>query len=460
MKFIGRAAEIETLDRAWRSPRSEFLPIYGRRRVGKTELILQVLKGRAGIYYMGKEAPEAVQVREFLQAAAESLGQPLLAQLRAEDWRSALEAVTGVLPGDSKLILALDEFQWIAQSCPSLPGILQEFWDHRWKRGKRIVLILCGSYIGFMEREVLGKASPLYGRRTGQILLAPLSYREAADFHSGYSVEDRARAYYLCGGIPYYLELLEPGDSIPVSIRKQFLSPHAPLAREPEFLLREELREVENYFAILMAIAGGAPTQKQIAKDTGIPDRNIYYYLQQLIGLRYVARRYPLISRKPAARSVRFVIEDPVLRFWFRFVFPNLSRITREGAGLAFESVVKPGLEAYFGGCFERLCREALPFLHQEEGITAGAAVGSYWSAEVQIDLVGLREDDWIDLGECKWGTVRSLPKVAAELQDKTILYPNPRNATLQRRIFLRKKPARVAAPEGVRIHGLDDLYL
>jgi AAA+ ATPase superfamily predicted ATPase len=106
-----------------------------------------------------------------------------------------------VLPGGSKLILALDEFQWIAQSCPSLPGILQEFWDHRWKRGQRIVLILCGSYIGFMEREVLGKASPLYGRRTGQILLAPLSYREAADFHAGYSVEDRARAYFLCGGI-------------------------------------------------------------------------------------------------------------------------------------------------------------------------------------------------------------------------------------------------------------------
>ena len=460
MDFVGRAPELEVFKEAYRSPKSQFFPVYGRRRIGKTELILHFAEKRPAVYFQGKETLEAAQISDFLKVAATSLGAPLLSQVTVDSWKSALELVVSQRPKGKKLILALDEFQWMAASSPSLPGVLQELWDHQWKKSGDIFLILCGSFIGFMEREILGSKSPLYGRRTGQIHLQPFTFREAAEFHPRLSLEDKAKTYFLCGGIPYYLDLFDPADSIPVSIRKHYLAPHAPLAREPDFLLREELREVETYYTILLAIANGSPTQKSIARKTGVDSRKLYYYLQQLIALGYVARHYPLTTRKPAARAVRFQIEDPVLRFWFRFVFPNTSSIVRSGAQAAYQQHIHPHLDAYFGASFERLCQEALPGLYHREKITANFQTGSYWAKDTQIDVVGVREDGRTDLGECKWTVARSYKALEKELSAKLPLYANPDNRTLQPRLFLRKKPPRAKPPAGFLVHDLRDLYL
>src|SRR5262249_37734947 len=157
------------------------------RRVGKSELILQFLKGRPGVYFVGKKAPAGLQVREFLQEAAAVLDEPLLATFPAESWGAALDAVVSSWRGEGKLILALDEFQWTVEASPELPSELQVRWDRQWRDSGRVFLILCGSYVGFMEREILGRKSPLFGRRTAQIPLRPFGYREAALFHPRYS---------------------------------------------------------------------------------------------------------------------------------------------------------------------------------------------------------------------------------------------------------------------------------
>ena len=459
-RFIGRAAELGALTRAFESARSEFIPIYGRRRVGKSELMLRFMADKPSVYYLGQQSSATLQVREFLEEAARALHMPLLAELRADDWRQALLTVveqwTSAHPG-AKLVLALDEFQWMAASSPNLLSTLQQCWDRNWKGTGNVLLLLCGSYLGFMEREVLGRASPLFGRRIAQIHLQPFGYLDAARFHPRWSPTDRARAYFLVGGLPQYLLCLDDARSIELNIRQHLLDEFAPLFHEPTFLLREELRELAPYHAILFATASGPGNVHAIANATGLSDRNLHYYLQQLVDLGYVRRRYPLEGRRRNPKQVRFGIDDPLLRFWFRFVFPNMSAIRGAGATRAFRGRIAPALDAWFGGCFERLCREALPLIYASEEIVAGFEVGEYWSPQTQIDVVGLREDNWTDLGECKWGTVRSPRALEAELDRKTRFYPNTRGATLGRRYFVRRKPAAREGAQGW--YSLEDLY-
>ena len=366
--FIGRQAELQVLERAYRSSRTEFIPIYGRRRVGKSELILHFIRDKPALYFLGKRAPPKFQIRAFMETAARALGQPLLASVSAADWGTALSSVLSQKSGTAKLVLAFDEFQWTAQASPELPSILQEQLDRSWKKRGDVLLILCGSYIGFMEREVLGEGSPLFGRRTAQILLKPFSFREAALFHPGWSAADQAQAYYVCGGVPLYLRFFSPADSIRANIESNLLSEFAPLYREPDFLLREELREVANYYGILIALSSGSRTSGDIARQTGIRERSLHYYLQQLTELGYVSRSYPVTGRPPVARNVRFALDDPLLRFWFRFVYPHLGFIAQMGPRRSFLELIKPDLESYFGACFERLCREALGLLYERRG--------------------------------------------------------------------------------------------
>jgi hypothetical protein len=207
-----------------------------------------------------------------------------------------------------------------------------------------------------------------------------------------------------------------------------------------------------------MALAGGPIPSREISRLTGIGDRSLHYYLDHLSSLRYVGKHFPLTDAPPKARDVRYRILDPLLRFWFHFIYPHTSLIAQLGPRRAAIQVVQPSLEAYFGACYESLCREALPVIYEREGVSAAYEVGSYWSAKTQIDVVGLRRDGWIDLGECKWGNVKSVSALARALELKVSHYPNSRGATIGRRLFLRSCPAR-REPESPRIHTLVELY-
>ena len=212
--FIGRKKELAVLEQAYHSQESALIPIYGRRRVGKSELILRFLKDKLGLYYLGKKAPAQLQIREFLREAARVLEEPLLSSLSAENWLDVFTAIAERFPKDKKFILVFDEFQWAAEAAPELLSTLQEFWDRRWKRSANIMIILCGSYIGFMERAVLGRKSSLFGRRTAQILLRPFPYTEAAGFHPRWSLSSKAMVYFICGGIPLYFNFFNPVHSV------------------------------------------------------------------------------------------------------------------------------------------------------------------------------------------------------------------------------------------------------
>jgi hypothetical protein len=171
----------------------------------------------------------------------------------------------------------------------------------------------------------------------------------------------------------------------------------------------------------------------------------------------YVDREYPLTQRKPSQRDVRYSLKDALLRFWYRFVFPNLSRI-RENPNAAFENLIAPQLDSFYGACFERLCRESLAQVYLKEAANVSTQVGEYWrNKEIQIDVVGIRSDNWIDLGECKWGAVTSAPVLVSELEAKVERYPNPTNATLGRVLFTRRSLQMKGS--SVRHFSLEDMF-
>lgn len=461
LPFIGRTQELAALNEAYKSPRSAFWPIYGRRRVGKSELIRRFSQPHPTVYVVGTRGTPGQQlIREFLEIAAVTVGEPLLATSTVSGWKKAIELALSRYSQDRKLILVFDEFQWIAEKSPEITSVLQELWDRSWQRNGRIFLILCGSYIGFMEREVLGKQSPLFGRRTGQIFLKPFGYSEAALFFPGASLIQKAASYFICGGIPLYLRYFEPARSILQNIEHLLLSNSAPLYEEPNFLLREALREVEKYYMILRSLAEGPLPSRDIARRSDIAERSVHYYLEQLESLGYLGKHFPLTTDKPKARDIRYRLLDPLLRFWFHFIFPHSSQIALAGAQKAAVQLIEPKLDAYFGTCFESLCREALPVIYERERVSALFEVGSYWSRQCQIDVVGLRDDGWTDLGECRWGANASVTTAVADLEAKIRHYPNTRQATIGRRIFLRTfKPGRGSLPQHVKVHTLADLY-
>lgn len=342
MTFFGRESEHRLLQEAYDAAESAFIPIYGRRRVGKSALILHAFEDVPHLYFTGKQAPAAMQRRAFLREAARTWDIPALDGPETADWNQAIDLVLAHAPKDRKLVLSLDEFQWMAEASPELPSILQEYWDREWQHSGKMVLILCGSYLGFMERDILGRKSPLFGRRTAQIGLQPFHFHETILFHPNWSLIDRARAYFICGGIPYYLNTFKRGRSIPENIREAFLGEHALLHYEADFLLREELRELEIYHAILTCLANGSHPNKDIANRAGIDPGRLTHYLNTLIQLGYVRKHYPSTGKPPAAKQVRFSLEAPLLRFWFHFIFPNHSYLAQTPTATAYRDLVQP----------------------------------------------------------------------------------------------------------------------
>jgi len=186
-------------------------------------------------------------------------------------------------------------------------------------------------------------------------------------------------------------------------------------------------------------VATGDVTPIAIANRTGLDARQLGYYIQQLVQLGYLQRRHPLQPAGGKRRAVRYHLGNPLLRFWFHFLFPQLSAVTRLGPRPALRELIRPELSAYWGRCFEALCREALPDLLAQEGSATQVEVGEYWDRSMQIDVVGLQDDERIELGECKWGAVRSSRAALADLEARAAAYPNPRNASIGLRIFTRR---------------------
>ncbi len=320
--------------------------VYGRRRVGKTRLLVESLRDQPAIYFMATESPATELLRRFMGLLAEYFDDDLLGRVPVNTWDDAFELLEAKRQ-KARMILVLDEFQWAATASKDLSSVLQRFWDHQWK-DSGFHLVLCGSYLGFMEREVLAANKPLFGRRTMQMLLQPFGAHEAVRLFDGAPLANILPLYFVFGGVPAYLEHVRLEHSLRENIINIILDRGAPLNEEPVFLLREELRDFRVHVAVLAAIASGSTLAKEIAPRAGIAETKLGYYLSPLMELGYVERIVSIEKRTVAAsKKSRYRISDPLLRFYFRFAYPYQSQLSLHGPSLVFDRYVQRELDAY-----------------------------------------------------------------------------------------------------------------
>lgn len=405
INFINRTFELEFLEERYYSKDSEFIILYGRRRIGKTELLNRFLKDKPGIYILATTESEKINIQIFAKEISDFLSDPNFSAVTYPSfealWTSFLahHQFRKMVKNGAKIPVIIDEFPYLIERNRSIPSQFQRIWDLH-MRDSPVMLILSGSSISIMEQEVLGYKSPLYGRRTGQWQVEPLSFIHLRSFLP-WDTPDLARVWFTTGGVPAYLRLFDPDTDFWSNISRLFITKGAYLTVEAELLLQYKFREPANYLTILKAIAQGYTTLGEIINQSGLDRSMVSKYLSVLIRLHMVREELP-VTAPPGSRKRRYRLTDPYLSFWFRFVYPEMNAIESRQTSQVLERI-KNNFSRYSGPLFEllteHLIREGIILSHVPK-----TQIGRWWHNEIEIDLVGMNESDNTLLCiECKW---------------------------------------------------------
>ncbi|SFR90211.1 hypothetical protein SAMN05216559_0766 [Halomicrobium zhouii] len=391
--MIDREAEREWATSHLERDDRQLLVLYGRRRVGKTTLVTHVLEqsDTQSVYYLCDQRGTEPNARAFAEQCADALDDvPPAVDGFVDAFRYLARRV------DGPFVVALDEFSYLVAEDESVPSVFQTIVDDVLD-GTEISLVLLGSSISMMEEGVLSYESPLYGRRTGQWRLEPMTAGQAAGFFPEYDAEALVRTYGVVGGIPAYLAQFDADADLLTNVERHVLSKGAFLYEEPEFLLRQELREPATYMAILEAIAGGASRVTEIANEIGKDASGLSRYLANLDGLALVERETPVTD--PDGRGM-YRLSDHFLRFWFRYVLPNRATL-EQGHTTPVRRAVEETFPTHVSWTFEDVCRQAV---RTPAFPVRCSRVGRWWYNEMEVDVAGVNErDETLLLGECKW---------------------------------------------------------
>lgn len=422
--FIGRQKELAELDRMYKSDKFELAVIYGRRRVGKSTLIKEFCKGKNYIYYAGIEGGTKDNISALSRLVMDHI-MPGIEMPVFESYDALFDFVDGI--ASERLILVIDEYPYLAQGDHSLSSILQRHIDLRWK-DSRLMLILCGSSMSFMENQVLGYKSPLYGRRTAQFKIEPFEFNELREFGWDYSPEDLAVIYGITGGIAEYLEFIDPAKSVRDNITDLFLNPRGRMYEEPLNLLKQELRDPSMYNSILNSIVSGNSTLNDIASKAGELPTSASFHLKSLIELGIVKKETPM-GTKASSRKSLYSILDASFIFWYRFVYGNQSAIALNNGEFIYEKLVLPNLSTYMGRIFEAMAQRYMlyPSVYQNAPFFY-PSVGRWWGSnpekkrQEEIDVCAMDNHNVL-LGECKWTAEKIGQPVLNRLIEKGRLF-------------------------------------
>ena len=404
-KFYCREEELRKLNKRYHAGDFECIIIYGRRRVGKTTLINEFCKDKPTIFFSALNTTEIENLESLSKSIMNYERPDMDVTPEFETYDAALDELTA-LATHERIVFVIDEYPYLAKAKPSISAMLQHIIDHKWNNSK-MFLILCGSSMSFMENQVLGQESPLYGRRTGQFKIAPLDYKESAVFHPDLSNEDNALIYGITGGVPHYINKLGVKESVDEALLDNFFDRSSYLYEEPANLLKQELREPAIYNAIITAIAQGASRINDIALKTGQENSVVSKYLGTLIDLGIVKKETP-VTEKIGKKTI-YELADNFFRFWYRFVPANMSAIDSGRIQKSYANSIKKNLPDYMGLTFEHMCRDYLLYYEKDLPIELNQ-VGQWWGTDnknkkqVQIDIVGapVEGDEYI-IGSCKY---------------------------------------------------------
>ncbi|WP_102372554.1 ATP-binding protein [Enorma phocaeensis] len=404
--FVDRKRELRTLEREYAREESSFVVVYGRRRVGKTELISRFIQDKHALYFLATEEPELQNLESFQSVAADFLQSDLLRSARVSRWEDIFrEIARACRPVDERAVIVIDEFQYLGKANPAYPSVFQRIWDIMLKHAN-VMLILCGSLISLMKDQVLSEESPLYGRRTAQIRMGQIPFSHYREFLPGHTTRELVERYAVTGGVPKYIELFEDKDDIFAAISTNVLDRNGFLYDEPNFLLQREVPNVGTYFALIRAVAGGAHRPSEISRVFGMRQTSLNKYLKTLIDLDVLEREVPVTEGNPdKSKKALYRIKDNFLQFWFKFVLPNLSYLETGRTAAVEHRIREHFIDSHVAFVYESVCRERL-----WDMVDSGALgfvperVGRWWSGSDEIDAIALNASQkravW---GECKF---------------------------------------------------------
>lgn len=403
-QFIDREQEMETLQREYAREGSALVILYGRRRVGKTTLISEFIKDKNALFFLASEEAEAQNRNAFKEKVAEFVNSNLLRNADIKSWDVLFRAIMDT-PFERKPVIVLDEFQYLGKANPAFPSIFQRIWEEILK-DHSVMVILCGSLISMMESQTLAYGSPLYGRRTAQIRLKQIPFRYYHAFFPNKSRRDLIELYAVTGGVPKYIELFSENKDIYSSIQTCILNRSGYLYDEPHFLLQQEVSEVGSYFSIIKAIAAGNAKLSAIASVLEIKSTSLTKYLKTLIDLDILEREVPITEENPEkSKKGLYKIKDNYLRFWFAFVYPNMSFIESGHSQLVMNKIRKSLVKNHVAFVYEDVCKERMWELNADDVWPFNfTKLGRYWDSRDEIDIAALDpEGKNLILGECKY---------------------------------------------------------
>ena len=435
--FIGRQEELKFLEDRYHTDMGQLIVLYGRRRVGKTETLRKFCEGKAHVFYSCVECPDEQQLASFSSRILQT-GIPASKYINSfSDWEQALESVTE-LPGNGKKLLVIDEFPYMVRGNRSIPSILQNLWDARLKN-ENVMIILCGSAMSFIEKEILADKNPLYGRATGILKMKEMSFREAIEFVPNYSATDKIVTYAILGGIPHYLRQFDDTLRLDENIQRSILTRGSILYSEVEFLIRQELREPGTYNALIEAVALGNTKLNDIYQKTQIEKTKLSAYLKNLIDLGILCREFSVedgIKEHANVQRGLYQVTDKFFRFWYAFVFPNLSELEAGDSEGVWNYIVKPELDHYTSHVFEEVCREYLREKNKTQQLPFRfVKIGRWWNKTEELDVMALdKERKQYILGECKYKNSPFAMSDLRRMQEKFV--PKSQDVTLYYWLF------------------------
>ena len=452
-EFVNREEELATLRERFSNRGAEFIVVYGKRRIGKSALLQKFMEDADGTYFFCRIESQKEMLKRFSSQIAEEMNMEYLKEAPFTTWDSLLDFF--IRNTTDNFAIVFDEFPYAVGANPALPSVFQDYWDTKLKK-TNLKIVICGSSVAMME-SLLGYKSPLYGRRTAQMNIDQMNFKNSCRFMEDYSFVEKITVYSICGGTPAYL--MEFGDA-PLNrcIEDRIFKKDAFMYNEVPFLLREELKEPRIYFSILNAISIGKTTLSEIVNHTGYEKGIITKYLSVLSDLKLVSRQIPVTEGVKSRKGI-YVINDNFFVFWFRYVFNNMEMIEKNLSSELVKFILEQSNEMC-SRAFEKICVEFL-LMNPPFDFTR---IGSWWHGEREIDIVALNDNTKeILFCECKYTNRMLDTDIYHNLRDKTgsVKWGSPeRKETycLISKSGFTKKMKKLAATDNVLLFDLRDL--
>lgn len=418
LMFIGRTQELLFLNEHYLSSKAEFIVLYGRRRVGKTELLTEFCKDKPNLFFACTETTDKQQFLKFSECVL-SYGNSRSLIKAFADWEDIFSRLPD-LAGNSRLVVVIDEFPYMCKGNTSIPSILQSLWDHKLKHSN-LMIVISGSSLSFMEDEILSSKNPLYGRMTGNYKLEPMPFGDAIKFFPHYSTEEKIIAYSILGGIPHYLIQFDQNISLRENVVKNILSKGSVLFNEVEYILHQEFREPAVYNTIAEAIAYGSSRFNEISERSQLESSKLYPYLKAMIEIGLITHEFSVTetSKNMTKRTQgEYKLTDSFFAFWYSFCYPYLSELVQGEAQTVYEEIIQPNLHRISAAPFENICIYYLRHLRKIGQVPFRfLKIGRFWgkvthkaegekpyttSEEIDIYATDSTQTKYI-LGECKF---------------------------------------------------------